>query len=163
MPHLGTARSLSRDEPVPCGFAGGADQSPGNSSSGTPGGIAPTLPQPAWGTWRCGPGGTTAKYRGAQTDRIIDLIILPLAAYVAANLAVLALYGADKRRAQLRLRRISERTLLVSALVGPFGALGGMRLFHHKTRKLRFVVAVPLFAALHVGVIAALLITGGGA
>ena len=36
-----------------------------------------------------------------------------------------------------------------------------MRLFRHKTRKIRFVIAVPLFAALHVGVVAALLAAGG--
>ena len=43
----------------------------------------------------------------------------------------------------------------------PFGALAGMRVFRHKTRKIRFVVAVPLFAALHVGVIVVLLAAGG--
>lgn len=97
-----------------------------------------------------------------QTDLIpIDPISLSLVAYVAANLAVLVLYGADKRRARLRLRRVSERTLLVSAVVGPFGALAGMSLFHHKTRHRRFAVAVPLFAALHAAVIIALLGSGG--
>lgn len=48
----------------------------------------------------------------------------------------------------------------MTALAGPFGALAGMHIFRHKTRKLRFVVAVPLFAALHVGVVAALLAAG---
>lgn len=90
----------------------------------------------------------------------IDSILLSLAAYVVMNLAVLVLYAADKRRAALRQRRITERTLLLSALVAPFGALAGMSVFHHKTRKLRFVVAVPLFIALHATVIIALL--GGG-
>ncbi|KAF5065636.1 hypothetical protein DSECCO2_271790 [anaerobic digester metagenome] len=78
---------------------------------------------------------------------------LPLIAvfgvYVAVNLAVMALYGGDKRRARLRERRTPERTLLYSALAGPFGALVGMSLFRHKTRKMLFVVAVPLCAAIH--------------
>lgn len=76
------------------------------------------------------------------------------------NLAALVLYAADKRRARLRLRRTRERTLLFAALAGPFGALAGMSVFHHKTRKLRFVVAVPLFAALHGAAIVALLAAG---
>lgn len=107
--------------------------------------------------------GTTAKYGAAQTDRIIDPILLPPAVYVAANLAALALYGADKRRARLRLHRLRERTLLLAALAGPFGALAGMRAFRHKTRKPRFVLAVPLFAALHVGAFVALFAAGGPA
>ena len=92
----------------------------------------------------------------------IDPILLLLIAYVAANLAVLVLYAADKRRARLRQRRISERTLLLSTLAGPFGALAGMLVFHHKTRKLRFVVAVPLVMALHAAVIIALFGAGSG-
>ncbi len=104
-----------------------------------------------------------AKYRALQTEMIpIDPILLLLIAYVAANLAVLILYAADKRRARLRLRRISERTLLLSTLAGPFGALAGMVVFHHKTRKLRFVVAVPLVMALHAVVIIALFGAGSG-
>lgn len=129
---------------------------------------SPALPISFPGNRPCGPGppgapGATAKYGAAQTDRIIDPLLLPLAVYVAANLAALVLYGADKRRARLRQHRIRERILLLTALAGPFGALAGMRVFRHKTRKIRFVVAVPLFAALHVGVIVILLAAGGPA
>ena len=53
------------------------------------------------------------------------------------------LFGADKRRAVLGLRRIPERTLLLCALFGAPGALIGMRAFHHKTRKPLFLVLVP--------------------
>lgn len=88
--------------------------------------------------------------------------LLTLTVYVVANLAVLVLYAADKRRARERLRRISERTLLLSAVAGPFGALAGMSVFHHKTQKMRFVVAVPLLIALHAAVIIALFGTGLG-
>jgi len=104
------------------------------------------------------PGGT-AKYPAVQTNLI--LIPIPfLIAYAIANLVVLVLYAADKRSARLRQRRISERTLLLSAVAGPFGALGGMSAFHHKTRKLRFVVAVPLLVTLH-GAIGVALLTPG--
>lgn len=93
----------------------------------------------------------------------IDLLLPALLASAAVNLAVLALFGADKQRARRHSRRISERTLLFAALAGPFGALAGMRVFRHKTRKLRFIVAVPLFTALHAAVIIALFGTGFGA
>jgi len=92
----------------------------------------------------------------------IDPILLFLTAYIVVNLAVLGLYAADKRRARLHLRRTPERTLLLSAVAGPFGALAGMSVFHHKTQKTRFVVAVPLLMALHVAVILALLGAGFG-
>ena len=85
-------------------------------------------------------------------------LLLPLiAVYLAVNLGVMLLYGHDKRRARRRERRTPERTLLLAALPGPFGALAGMSLFRHKTRKLRFVVAVPLIAALHCAVLVLLL------
>lgn len=106
----------------------------------------------------------TAKYAAVQTELIpIDPILLSLTAYVAVNLGALVLYAADKRRARRRLHRIRERTLLLAALVGPVGALAGMSAFHHKTRKLRFVVAVPLFTGLHAAVIIALIGVGSGA
>lgn len=69
------------------------------------------------------------------------LLLLNAAAFVA--------FGADKRRARKGRWRIPERTLLgLSAAGGFVGALLGMRLFHHKTRKPRFAIGVPLTAAL---------------
>jgi len=69
--------------------------------------------------------------------------------YVAVNLVALIMYGYDKMKARKGERRISEKALLSIALLGPFGAMDGMRWFRHKTRKLKFKV-VPLFAVLHV-------------
>jgi uncharacterized membrane protein YsdA (DUF1294 family) len=80
------------------------------------------------------------------------------ALYCIANFSVLLLYGYDKRQAVLSGRRISERTLLLSAILAPFGALSGMVLFRHKTRNLKFVLLVPLFTALHGMVIVLILI-----
>ncbi len=61
------------------------------------------------------------------------------------NLGSFLLYGADKRCAIRRAWRISERTLLLSAMLGgAAGALLGMWLFRHKTRKLRFTLGIPL-------------------
>lgn len=67
------------------------------------------------------------------------------------NLAVFLLYGADKRRARYKKRRISEKSLLLAAFFfGGTGALFGMVLFRHKTKHRRFLLAVPLFAALNI-------------
>jgi len=81
------------------------------------------------------------------------MIITPLTAavvlYVLANLCVFVLYGADKRRARTGDWRIPERILLVSALIGPFGAWAGMHFFRHKTKKILFFL-VPVILILHI-------------
>ena len=60
------------------------------------------------------------------------------------NLTAFSIYGIDKYRAKHRQWRIPEATLLLSAaLGGSVGALLGMRLFHHKTKKPRFFIGVP--------------------
>jgi uncharacterized membrane protein YsdA (DUF1294 family) len=69
--------------------------------------------------------------------------------YVLVNLVALAMYAYDKMMARKGDRRISEKTLLSMALLGPFGAMAGMKWFRHKTRKMKFKL-VPLFALLHV-------------
>jgi uncharacterized membrane protein YsdA (DUF1294 family) len=78
---------------------------------------------------------------------MIDLV-LPGAVYAGANGIALLSYAVDKLRARQNGRRISEATLLGLAFLGPFGALGGMVLFHHKTQKLKFLL-VPACALLH--------------
>ncbi|WP_308780218.1 DUF1294 domain-containing protein [Pseudolactococcus insecticola] len=57
------------------------------------------------------------------------------------NLVVFVIYGEDKRRAKRGLWRISEKTLLLSAvLFGGIGALLAGHVFHHKTRKVYFQI-----------------------
>lgn len=79
--------------------------------------------------------------------------------FLMANLASCVVYYLDKRAAVGKTRRVPERTLLLIALVAPFGAVGGMRIFHHKTRKVKFLL-VYLFLALHVLLIGYLLLPG---
>ncbi len=73
-----------------------------------------------------------------------------LAAYIIIlNLAGLALMGIDKRRAIKGRFRIPEKNLFLTALLG--GSIGswiGMYLFHHKTRKPRFSIGMPVILAL---------------
>ncbi len=73
------------------------------------------------------------------------------------NLLSFASFGIDKRRARLERFRISEaRLLTLAALGGALGALIGMRCFHHKTRKWKFRLPVPLFLVLHLVLLALL-------
>jgi len=69
--------------------------------------------------------------------------------YVFVNAGAFCLYGYDKHAARAGRWRIPESTLLGFGLIGPFGALGAMLLFRHKTRKLKFYL-VPAFLVLHV-------------
>ena len=70
---------------------------------------------------------------------------------VLANLVAFAMYGIDKRRAIKNKWRIPEKRLLLAALLGgAFGALWGMILFHHKTKKAKFFLTVPVLFVLQV-------------
>ena len=73
---------------------------------------------------------------------------LPLiAGYLAVvNVWAFALMGFDKRRAKIKgARRIRERTLFLSALLGGgLGACLGMWCFRHKTKHWYFVAGMPL-------------------
>ena len=55
---------------------------------------------------------------------------------------------ADKEKAKKHRWRIPESTLLtVAVLGGSIGCYAGMRLFHHKTRKPKFSVGIPVIFA----------------
>jgi len=61
------------------------------------------------------------------------------------NLIVFVLYGLDKYNSKGEGRRISERTLLITAfLFGGLGAFLGMHLFHHKTKHKKFIILIPV-------------------
>lgn len=68
---------------------------------------------------------------------------------VFVNIAAFALYGIDKHKAVKGKWRIPERTLIFIAVIGgSLGALAGMLIWHHKTRKKKFYITVPVFTAL---------------
>lgn len=68
---------------------------------------------------------------------ILYLIIINLIAFLA--------FGIDKYKAIHKKWRIPERDLFLLALLGgSLGALCGMFLFHHKTRKTAFRIGIPL-------------------
>ena len=65
------------------------------------------------------------------------------------NVMAFFLYGLDKQKAKRHKWRIPEATLLgVAVLGGSIGAFLGMRIFHHKTKKSKFYVGVPLIFVL---------------
>lgn len=79
-----------------------------------------------------------------------------LAALLPVNLVAFTLFAMDKRRARMGLRRFSERTLLLWALIGGTpGAFLGRHVFRHKTRKQPFSTLLWLIAAAQAMAIAA--------
>ena len=81
----------------------------------------------------------------------LNLKITSVIVFAVWNIIVFAMYGLDKRKAKLKKPRISERTLITSALLmGGFGAFLGMRVFRHKTKHLEFKLGVPLLLILNI-------------
>ena len=69
---------------------------------------------------------------------------------LAINLISFIAYGIDKRKAIKNKWRIKEATLLgLSFIGGSIGALMGMIIFHHKTKKPRFKIGVPVMLIIH--------------
>lgn len=78
---------------------------------------------------------------------------------VALNVFSFLLFGYDKRQARRDSPRISERTLLLSALVsGTVGAWLGMAAFRHKTRKRSFQAKLLVVTAIDAAVLALVLL-----
>lgn len=67
------------------------------------------------------------------------------------NAIVFLIYGIDKWKAKRKAWRIPESFLIgISFLLGSFGALFGMVLFNHKTKKMKFRLLVPFSFLLHI-------------
>ena len=83
--------------------------------------------------------------------------IAAIALFILWNIIVFALYAVDKKKAKKGSRRISEKTLLVSAaFMGGLGALIGMQALRHKTKHAQFTIGVPLLLVLNIAIIGAL-------
>ena len=74
---------------------------------------------------------------------IIYLLIINIIAFFAMYI--------DKRKARYGKWRISEQTLFILALIGgSIGAIIGMYVFRHKTKKLRFSIGFPMILILQI-------------
>lgn len=79
-----------------------------------------------------------------------EFIYIYLIYLCIVNLIAFFIFGIDKLKAKRDSYRISEKTLITICAVG--GALGGllsMMIFHHKTRKPKFVITVPLLVLIY--------------
>ena len=63
---------------------------------------------------------------------------------IVINLIGILIIYIDKRRAMYGRWRIPEKTLIIIALLGgSIGCMVGMKLFRHKTQKIKFVLGYP--------------------
>ncbi len=74
---------------------------------------------------------------------IIYLIII--------NILGFLIMGLDKYKAKMGDRRIPENTLFTfTVLGGGVGTIAGMYVFHHKTKKMKFKIGMPLILILEI-------------
>ena len=79
-----------------------------------------------------------------------EILILYL---LLINAVAFLLMLIDKWKAKKNLWRISEATLMSTAILGgSIGALLGMYTVRHKTRHLKFTLGIPLILAVQIGV-----------
>ncbi len=79
-----------------------------------------------------------------------EILILYL---LLINAAAFLLMLIDKWKAKKNLWRISEATLMSTAILGgSIGALLGMYTVRHKTRHLKFTLGIPLILAVQIGI-----------
>ncbi len=80
---------------------------------------------------------------------------------IIINVITFVIFGVDKYKAIRQEWRIRESTLLGLALIG--GSIGGwlaMYIFHHKTKKVKFFVGIPVILAIQI-VVFSYLFCGG--
>ena len=71
--------------------------------------------------------------------------------FIIINLIGFFIMWLDKRKAKKGAWRIPEKTLfIITALGGGIGTIAGMHTFHHKTKKIQFVIGFPLITILEV-------------
>ena len=84
---------------------------------------------------------------------IIYFLIINIIAFLAMFI--------DKKRAEKGEWRIKESTLLILAIIGgSIGAIAGMYLFRHKTKKLKFTVGFPVILITQIALIIYLFANG---
>lgn len=73
--------------------------------------------------------------------------------FITINILTLLLMFIDKRKAVKNKWRISETTLILSAILGgSVGSILGMYLFRHKTKHFKFKFGLPIILAIQIGI-----------
>lgn len=73
--------------------------------------------------------------------------------FVCINIVTLVAFAYDKHQAIKNKWRVREGTLLgLSFIGGSVGAIMGMNFFHHKIKKIRFRLCIPIFLVLHISI-----------
>ena len=71
--------------------------------------------------------------------------------YSIINIVTFILMGHDKKNAIKNKERVPEMTLFtLSFMGGGLGTLLGMLIFHHKTKKIKFIILIPLSIIIHI-------------
>ena len=74
--------------------------------------------------------------------------------YLGWNIVTFLIMGLDKLLAKRDKRRISEKTLLLTAfLMGGLGAWCGSKVFRHKTQKNKFKILLPVSILVNIAII----------
>lgn len=82
---------------------------------------------------------------------------------LCVSIIAFAAYGIDKRKAEKNKWRIPESVLIMLAVLGgSIGALAGMLVFHHKTKKAKFVVGISAILLIQIAAVIILLTYVGG-
>ena len=77
---------------------------------------------------------------------IIYMLVINILGFIAM--------GIDKHKAKMADRRIPENTLFgFCFLGGGIGTIAGMYVFHHKTKKKKFTIGMPLIVILEISII----------
>ena len=70
---------------------------------------------------------------------------------IVINILGFGVMGLDKHKAKMAERRIPENTLFMFTILGGgVGTIAGMYVFHHKTKKMKFKVGMPLILILEI-------------
>ncbi len=79
---------------------------------------------------------------------IVQVAIIYL---IIINILGFLVMGIDKHQAKMSNRRIPENTLFMfTVLGGGVGTIAGMYVFHHKTKKRKFTIGMPLVLILEI-------------
>lgn len=70
--------------------------------------------------------------------------------YLILNVISFSMFAVDKRRAIKGEWRISEAALITSAVFGIFGGFCGMYIMHHKTKKPKFYIGLPVILIMEI-------------